>query len=65
MAIRETQVAVETLISSSTGAIRETQVAVETLISSSTGAIRVTQLAIETLRYKPAVSFTQPQVMVC
>jgi len=48
MAVRVTQIPVETSIAPTDGKIRVTQIAIETSIKPTDGHIRVTQIAIET-----------------
>lgn len=63
--VRETQVAIETILSPSTGKVRETQVAIETILMNTGGRVRVTQLTVETIAYRtPVGTARQPNVCV-
>jgi hypothetical protein len=48
MAVRITQIPVETSIAPTDGKVRITQIATETSIAPTDGAVRITQIAIET-----------------
>lgn len=48
MAVRITQIPIETSIAPNDGTVRVTQVAIESSMQSNQGAVRVTQIVIET-----------------
>lgn len=64
MAVRETQVAIETVVSPTSGRVRVTQAVVESVVMSTSARVRVTQLAVETVCYIGTAKRPSPAVCV-
>lgn len=67
MAVRITQIPVETVVAPSSGQVRVSQETVETIIYPATGRVRMTLMAVETISYYNAAgvaALRQPNLCI-